>query len=434
MTDYQEMEDRGSMGILPKRDVVIVRGQGTRLWDNDGKEYIDCIGGIGTANIGHCHPAVAEAVAEQAQRLVICPDTFYNDRRAELAAALTEAAPVGLDRLFLCNSGTEAVEAALKFARVVTGRPGIIAAQRGFHGRTFGALSATWNPKYRAPFEPLVPGFTHVKYNDASAMEEAIDDGTAAVILEVVQGEGGVRLADGEYLRRVEALCRERGALFVVDEVQTGFGRTGAMFACQHHDLRPDILCLAKAMAGGLPVGAALCADSVRNVPAMSHGNTFGGSPVICAAALATLRVLAEEELVENARENGAYFRDRLVALDAPGVREVRGMGLIIGVELKGRVTPVLRGLMERGVMALPAGNTVLRFLPPLSITREEIDQVVEAVEAELGSLEKSSLDRLGRRDRPGRSDRANRTGRADSKAVKTGRAGLSEAEAREAE
>ncbi len=431
MTDYQEMEDRGSMGILPKRDVVIVRGRGTRLWDSDGKEYIDCIGGIGTANIGHCHPAVAEAVARQAQRLVICPDTFYNDRRAELAAALTRAAPQGLDRLFLCNSGTEAVEAALKFARVATGRPGVIAAQRGFHGRTFGALSATWNPKYRAPFEPLVPGFTHVKYNDASAMEESIDDGTAAVILEVVQGEGGVRIGDGEYLRRVETLCRERGALFVVDEVQTGFGRTGALFACQHHDLRPDILCLAKAVAGGLPAGAVLCADTVRDIPAMSHGNTFGGSPVICAAALATLRVLEEEGLVDNAREQGAYFRERLLALHAPVVREVRGIGLIIGVELKGRVTPVLRGLMERGVMALPAGNTVLRFLPPLSITREEIDQVVETVDAVLGSLEESLPVHRNRSDR---SDQTDRKDRADRNAVNTNSAGPGQVEAREAE
>ena len=431
MTDYQEMEDLGSMGILPKRDVVIVRGSGARIWDKDDKEYIDCIGGIGTANIGHCHPAVTEAVARQAQRLVICPDTFYNDRRAELAAALTRAAPEGLDRLFLCNSGTEAVEAALKFARVATGRPGIIAAQRGFHGRTFGALSATWNPKYRAPFEPLVPGFTHVKYNDVSAMDESIDDGTAAVILEVVQGEGGVRLGDGAYLRRVEALCRERGALFVVDEVQTGFGRTGALFACAHHGLRPDILCLAKALAGGLPAGAALCAETVRNVPAMSHGNTFGGSPLVCAAALATLRVLEEEGLVDKARENGAYFRDRLAALDAPAVREIRGMGLIIGVEMKGRVTPVLRGLMERGVMALPAGATVLRFLPPLSISREEIDQVVEAVGAVLGSLKESPAAGTARAGRTGQSGRTARAGR---KAVNGRRPGPGQVEAREAE
>ena len=384
MTDYQAMENGVSMGILPKRDAVIVRGSGTRVWDAADKEYIDCIGGIGTANIGHSHPAVADAVTRQVKRLTICPDSFYNDMRAELGAALVEAAPPGLDRLFLCNSGTEAVEAALKFARVATGRPGVIAAQRGFHGRTFGALSATWNPKYRAPFEPLVPGFSHVRYNDAAAMEEAIGEETAAVILEVVQGEGGVRVADGGYLKRVEALCRERGALFIVDEVQTGFGRTGAMFACEHHDLRPDVLCLAKAMAGGLPVGAALCGDAVRDVPPMSHGNTFGGSPVICAAGLATLRVLAEEGLVENAREAGMYFREGLAALDHSAVREIRGMGLIIGVELKSRVTPVLRGLMERGVLALPAGNTVLRFLPPLSISNSEIDQVVAATGASL--------------------------------------------------
>ncbi len=396
MTDYQAMENGVSMGILPKREAVIVRGRGTRVWDAAGKEYIDCIGGIGTANIGHSHPAVAEAVTRQVNRLTICPDSFYNDVRAELGAVLVEAAPAGLDRLFLCNSGTEAVEAALKFARVVTGRPGVIAAQRGFHGRTFGALSATWNPKYRTPFEPLVPGFSHVRYNDPAAMEEAIGEETGAVILEVVQGEGGVRVADGGYLKRVEALCRERGALFVVDEVQTGFGRTGAMFASEHHGLRPDILCLAKAMAGGLPVGAALCGDAVQGVPSMSHGNTFGGSPVICAAGLATLRVLDEEGLVENAREAGRYFREGLAALAHPAVREIRGMGLIIGVELKSRVTPVLRGLMERGILALPAGNTVLRFLPPLSISRAEIDQVVAAT--------RESLDALGENPSTGRS------------------------------
>lgn len=394
MINYQAMEDSVSMGILKKRDVVIVRGCGTRVWDSEGKEYIDCIAGHGTANIGHSHPAVADAVARQAQRLISCPEMFYNDIRAELVTTLCQAAPPGLSRLFLCNSGTEAVEAALKFARVVTGRSGVIAAQRGFHGRTFGALSATWNPKYRTPFEPLVPGFTHVTYNDIGVMDEAINDTTAAVILEIVQGEGGVRLGGSEYLKRVETFCRERGALFIVDEVQTGFGRTGALFASQHHDLRPDILCLAKAMAGGLPVGAVLCADSVRDVPSMSHGNTFGGSPVICAAALATLSVLQKEKLVKNAEKSGAHFRECLRRMDAPGVREIRGMGLMIGVELKGRVTPVLRGLMERGVMALPAGNTVLRFLPPLSITREEVDQVAEALKEVLYSLEENSVVR----------------------------------------
>jgi acetylornithine/LysW-gamma-L-lysine aminotransferase len=234
----------------------------------------------------------------------------------------------------------------------------------------------------------------------------------------------------------VESLCRERGALFIVDEVQTGFGRTGALFACEHHGLRPDILCLAKAMAGGLPVGATLCAETVRGVPSMSHGNTFGGSPVICAAALATLRVLEEEGLVDNARESGAYFRERLAALDAPFVREIRGMGLILGVEMKGRVTPILRGLMERGVMALPAGNTVLRFLPPLSISREEIDQVVAAVKEVLDALEESPAGRGNRTDAQGRSAGSTRSAgsvRTARKAVNKRSGSLGQTEAREA-
>lgn len=416
MTDYQAMEDRSSMGILTKRDVVIVRGSGTRVWDSEGKEYIDCIAGHGTANVGHSHPVVVDAVARQAKRLMSCPEAFYNDIRAKLGTALCqEAAPIGLSRLFLCNSGTEAVEAALKFARVVTGRTGVIAAQRGFHGRTFGALSATWNPKYRKPFEPLLPGFTHVLYNDVEAMDKAIDDRTAAVILEIVQGEGGVRLASSEYLKRVETFCRERGALFIVDEVQTGFGRTGALFASQHHDLRPDILCLAKAMAGGLPVGAVLCSDSVKEIPAMSHGTTFGGSPVICAAALATLSVIKNERLVEHAEVSGTYFRDRLRAISAPGIREIRGMGLMVGVELKGRVTPVLRGLMERSVMALPAGNTVLRFLPPLSITSEDIDQVTDALKEVLSSLEASPTVRSNKQGGRRRHSTAGELGSGES-------------------
>tara|TARA_B100000029_G_scaffold389840_1_gene386479 strand:- start:197415 stop:198590 length:1176 start_codon:yes stop_codon:yes gene_type:complete len=387
------MEDKVSMGILPKRDVVIVRGKGTRLWDTEGKEYIDCVGGHGTANIGHNHPVVVEALVRQAEQLMICPDMFYNNVRAKLVTTLAQVAPAGLDRLYLCNSGTEAVEAALKFARVATKRTGVIAAQRGFHGRTFGALSATWNPKYRKPFQPLVPGFSHVKYNDTQAIDSAINDGTAAVILEVVQGEGGVRLGTESYLKKVEALCRNRGSLLILDEVQTGFGRTGTMFACQHYDIQPDIICVAKAMAGGLPVGAVLCSDLVKEIPTMSHGSTFGGSPIICAAALGTLSVLQNSGIVQNAREMGIYFRERLETLDLRIIREIRGLGLMIGLELKSRVSPVLKGLMDHGILALPAGNTVLRFLPPLSITADDIDQVVDALKIVLKPLDKISTE-----------------------------------------
>ncbi|MFQ6059581.1 MAG: aspartate aminotransferase family protein, partial [Anaerolineae bacterium] len=253
-----ELEDSHTSGVYTKRPVVIVKGQGARLWDADGKEYIDCVGGHGVANIGHCHPRVVAAIKEQAERLITCPESLYNDQRAELQAELVRIAPPGLERVFLCNSGAEAVEAAIKFARLATGRPGIIAAKNSFHGRTMGALSATWRPQYRQPFEPLVPGFVHVPYNDMDALEAAIGDDTAAVLLEVVQGEGGVIVGDGDYLRGVQALCHGRGALFIVDEVQTGLGRTGCMFACEHYGLEPDMLCLAKAIAGGIPMGAVL--------------------------------------------------------------------------------------------------------------------------------------------------------------------------------
>ena len=286
------LEDQYDSGLYGKRPVALVKGQGARLWDAEGKEYIDCIGGHGVANVGHSHPAIVRAISEQAQRLTVCPGGFYNDQRARLLNRLVRVAPEGLERAYLCNSGTEAVEAALKFARLTTSRTNIIAAMRGFHGRTFGALSATWRKPYRQPFEPLVPGFSFVPYNKLARLIAAVDQDTAAVILEVVQGEGGVIPGDGQYLRDAAALCRDRGALLIVDEVQTGYGRTGKMFACQHHDLTPDLLCLAKGMAGGLPMGAVLIGERVGELPAKVHGSTFGGNPLACAAALATLDVL----------------------------------------------------------------------------------------------------------------------------------------------
>ena len=376
-----ELEDSHTSGVYTKRPLVIVRGQGARLWDADGKEYIDCVGGHGVVNVGHCHPRVVAAIREQAEKLITCPESFHNDRRAELQAELVRIAPLGLERVFLCNSGAEAIEAAIKFARLVTGRAGIVAAKNGFHGRTMGALSATWRAKYRQPFQPLVPGFAHVPYNDVKALENAIGDDTAAVILEVVQGEGGVVIGDGDYLRRAQALCRERGALFIVDEVQTGFGRTGRMFACEHHGLQPDILCLAKAIAGGIPMGAVLLGSRVGKLPSRVHGSTFGGNPLACAAALATIHTIEEETLPQRAAELGAYFLSRLRDVDSPLIREVRGMGLMVGIELKRRAQPYLAALMERGVLALSAGPIVMRFLPPLVIRREELESVAQTVE-----------------------------------------------------
>ena len=365
-------------------ELTIVRGLGAEVWDEAGRRYVDCVAGQGSANLGHCHPAVVRAVQEQAARLISCPATLGNDARAALLRRLAEVTPPGLDRFFLCNSGTEAVEAAIKAARLTTGRPGIVAARRGFHGRTLGALSATWERTYREPFEPLVPGVRFVPFDDAPALEAAVDETVGLVLLEPVQGEGGVYPASPGYLRAAADLCRERDALLALDEVQTGFGRTGTMFACEAEGVSPDLLCMAKSIAGGLPMGALAFGPRVEVFPPGAHGATFGGNPLACAAAVAAIGALVDERLPERAAETGAYLLDRLRTLDAPQVRVVRGRGLMIGLELRGRARPVVAALRERGVLALVAGLTVLRLLPPLVITREQCDEVVEALRAVL--------------------------------------------------
>jgi LysW-gamma-L-lysine/LysW-L-ornithine aminotransferase len=383
-----QLESAHTSGVYPKRPLALERGKGARIWDADGREYIDCAGGQGAANLGHAHPAIVRAVTEQAGRLISCPEIFYNDQRAQLLDRLAAVAPPGLERAFLCNSGAEAVEGGLKFARLSTGRTGVVAAMRGFHGRTMGALSATWARAYREPFEPLVPGFRHVPYNDLPAMQEAINSETAAVILEVVQGEGGVHPAEPGYLQGVQALCEERGALLILDEIQTGYGRTGRMFACEHYGVSPDLMLIAKSMAGGLPMGACLIGPRVGALPVMAHGSTFGGNPLACAAALATLDAMRIEDLPGRAARLGNHLMDGLAGLHFPLIRQVRGMGLMIGVELKVKVTPVLQALQVLGVLALPAGSTVLRLLPPLVIEREDLDRVVEAIGTALHQLE----------------------------------------------
>src|SRR2546421_11989679 len=316
-----DLENTYSSGVYSKRPVAIVRGYGASLWDVEGREYIDCAAGHGIANIGHGRLEVATAITVQAQRLIICPEIVYNDVRARFLARLAHLTPEGLTHIFLCNSGAEAVEGALKFARLATGRSGIVAMLRSFHGRTMGALSTTWEPHYREPFAPLVPGVSHIRYNDLPAAEAAISEETAAVIIELVQGEGGVHVASEEYVHGLAALCRERGALLIIDEVQTGFGRTGNLFACNHYGLQPDILCLAKSLAGGIPIGAICLGPRVMESGRITkgvHGSTFGGNPLACAAALKTLDILERERLPERAALLGAYGLERLQALRTP--------------------------------------------------------------------------------------------------------------------
>jgi acetylornithine/LysW-gamma-L-lysine aminotransferase len=374
-----ESENKHTSGLYTKQPIIMVRGKGATLWDSEGNEYIDCAAGHGVANLGHAHPKVAAAIAEQSMQLVTLFETFYNDKRAALMEKISTLVP-GLDRVFFCNSGTEAVEAALKFARVSTGRTNIIAAMRGFHGRTMGALSATYNKKYKEAFEPLVPGFSHVAYNNIAALEGAVTDQVAAVILEAVQGEGGVYPADPVYLQAARRICTERGALLIIDEIQAGLGRTGKMFAFQHSGITPDIVCIAKSLAGGLPMGAVLFGDSVKNLAPGLHGSTFGGNPLACSAALAALTAIEEEDLPGQAAAKGAYLMEELKSIESPLIREVRGLGLMVGIELKQKVAPYLQALQERRIIALNAGLTTIRLLPPLVITREQLDRVVAAL------------------------------------------------------
>ncbi len=385
--NWMETEQQYTSGVYGKRNLTIVRGQGAHLWDADGREYIDCTAGIGVASIGHANPTVAAAIAEQAQTLITCAEMFYNDRRAELLERLVNILPDGLNRIYLCNSGTEAIEAAIKFARLSTARTDIVAMMRGFHGRTMGALSATHKKHYRQPFEPLVPGFSHVPFGNLGKLEAAITDQTAAVVLEVVQGEGGVRLAEADYFQAVRQLCDERGALLIIDEVQTGFGRTGQWFACQHYDLVPDLLAMGKAIAGGVPMGAVAIGPRIEGLTTGLHGSTFGGNPLACAASLASLQVYEEQDLVARSAELGAYFLERLQEINSPLIREVRGLGLMIGIEMKERVHSVVEALTERGILALTAGTTVLRLLPPLVIEREDIDTVVDTLRDVLSEM-----------------------------------------------
>ncbi|MBT3338645.1 MAG: aspartate aminotransferase family protein [Anaerolineae bacterium] len=380
MSNTQTIENAHTSGVYAKRDLTIVRGEGATLYDEDGNAYIDCVGGQGAANLGHAHPKVVAAITEQAQKIISVPEMFYNDTRAALLERLTSLAPEGMDRAFLSNSGTEAVEAAFKFARFSTKRTEIIATMRGFHGRSMGALSATWNKKYRSPFQPLIPGIKHVPYNNLDKLDAAIDENTAAVILEAVQGEGGVYPGDADYLLGAQELCRERGALLIMDEIQTGFGRTGKMFALDHYDLQPDILCVAKSIAGGVPMGATLLGERVAELDKGIHGSTFGGNPLAAAASLAALNALIDERLPERAAELGVYLVAELQKIESPLIREVRGLGLMIGIEIKQKVAPYLKALTERGVLALPAGMTVLRLLPPLVIEKEQLDEAVAAI------------------------------------------------------
>lgn len=386
--NYAQVEEAILGGTTQRRgETVMVRGEGCWLFDTAGKRYLDLTAAQGVAMLGHCHPKLSAALAAQAHQLIALPNFLYNDTRARFAAELAKVLPAHLQHVFLANSGAEAVDGAIKFARLTTGRTGLVATMRGFHGRTIGAVSVTWEPKYRKPFEPLLD-VTHVPYNNLAKLADAVTDQTAMVILEVVQGEGGVNMGDGDYLRGAQALCRERGALLVIDEIQTGFGRTGKWFGHQHFDLQPDMICMAKGIGGGFPMGALAYTDQVNAALSPgAHGSTFGGSPIACAAGLAALEIYHAEGLIERSTRMGDHLLKRLQATigDYEVVREIRGLGMMIAIELREKVGPYLKTLMEEhGVIALPAGTNVLRLLPPLTLSEEEVEIGVAAIAAAL--------------------------------------------------
>lgn len=394
----QQVIDRESASMANlywKRPLVIARGRGATLWDLDGREFIDFTSNYGVSIVGHSHPKVVEAITRQAESLTSCHGTFYSEARSELLGRLVSIAPNGLTRTYLSNSGAEAVEFALKLAKRRTGRTGVVAMMGGFHGKTLGALSATWKKKYRESFGPMVPGYEHVPYGNADRLAESVSESTAAVIVEPIQGEGGINVPPDDYLPRVREICSDKGALLVLDEIQTGMGRTGKMLACEHNGVVPDIICLSKALASGLPMGATMASDETMSALSIGdHSSTFGGGPIVCAAAAATLDVLKEESLPARAASEGGYLMERLRELQSKYrvVREVRGRGLMIGVELRFDVQNVLAKAQERGVLALDAGRNVLRLLPPLVITHEQIDRTVEVIDEALRLEESSRL------------------------------------------
>ena len=381
----RQIESAHTSGAYFKRPLTLVRGAGTRVWDDAGRSYLDATSGQGVALTGHAHPAVSAAIARQAGELVTSPEIFFNEQRARLYKRLTDLTPGDIGKFFLCNSGAEAMEGALKVAMLLTGRSKVLATRNAFHGRTLGALALTWNPKYRQPFSAWHgEQVQHLAFNDLETARAAIDDETAAVVVEVVQGEGGVWPADGAWLRGLRQFCDDHGALLLIDEIQTGLGRCGSWFACEQAEIVPDIIALGKGLAGGVPIGAVCWRPSLGSLPAGSHGSTFGGNPLACAAALATLAVIQDEQLPQRSAHLGAWIMSELANMGHPAVREVRGLGLLVGIQLRGRVTPVLKRLQDRGVLALPAGFNVLRLLPPLIISEGELQDIVFAIRESL--------------------------------------------------
>jgi acetylornithine/N-succinyldiaminopimelate aminotransferase len=380
-----DKERKYMMPVYKRPRIVIKEGKGAKVKDSTGKEYIDCVGGIAVNAVGYSHPVVVNAIKEQAKRLMHVSNLYYTEPQVKLAERLSELS--GMAKSFFCNSGAESVEAALKLACKVTGKSGFIAAEGSFHGRTLGSLSVTFETKFRGVFEPLLLGeVKFVRYNDAEAIRTATNDNTAAVILEPIQGETGVIVPSEGYVEAVRAICDDKGVLLTLDEIQTGFGRTGKWFCKDYEGVEPDIMTLAKALGAGFPIGALLAREGIA-FEASEHGSTFGGNPLACAAAVAAIKVIEEEGLVERSREFGNYFMKRAQEVGIasnPVVKEIRGKGLMIAIELTKPCAEIVEHALEYGILINCTSNNVIRLVPPLVIGREEIDTVISVLQAVL--------------------------------------------------
>ena len=387
------MSEDQFMGNLYQRfPVTVEKGKGAHVWDVDGKEYIDCMGGYGVALVGHQNQRVNNAIKEQVDKIITVHSSLYNKTREEFLKTLIGLAPKNLTQVHLNNSGAEAVEAAIKFARKFTGKKGMVAMKGSYHGKSFGALSITFNPKYKKAFQPLVEKVSFASYGDMESLCSVIDEDTAFVILEPIQGESGINVAPDGFLQEVRKLCDEKGIILIFDEIQAGLGRTGRLWACDHWNTAPDILCLAKGIAGGVPMGATLVRpDILAAISKGEHSSTFGGNPLSCAAGTAALKALTEDGLIENSEKMGKIFREGLEKLKENHsiIREIRGKGLMIGVELKFEVREILMNLIEKGVLMLYSGRNILRILPPLVITEEDITKVLQTLDTVLTEEEK---------------------------------------------
>lgn len=377
-SDIKKLYDQYLLGNYAPADLCLVKGKGSWVWDVHGKRYLDFFPGWAVSGLGHCHPKVVDAIRDQARKIIHIPNNFLNLKQAKLAEVISEASFPS--KLFFCNSGAEAVEAAIKFARKwgnPQGKHEIITMKRSFHGRTYGAMTATGQKKFHDGFEPLPKGFKYAEFNDYASLEKLVSAKTAAIMLEPVQGEGGVRIAGKPYLKKIRQLCNKKKILLILDEVQTGMGRTGKMFAYEHYGILPDLMTLAKSLGGGVPIGALVVHNKIKNVLVPgTHASTFGGNPLVCAAALAVFKVIRKEKMAKRAAEMGEYFVAGLEKLKEsyPVIRELRALGLMIGLELDCEGAVYVSKAREKGLLINCTQGNVLRIIPAMTTTKKEID------------------------------------------------------------